>query len=305
MVVSSNLTITRISEDFDIPGYVVDSEILHRIDAIAREAVAGTEDPRMADLEVEYSVTTEAGVELKFETIDSLEARLNSEPKQLESVSLEYRVPLEVGISLVFESKGEIGLSAFGDAPDFQFNIDRLTRELRRCDQEYGWLVRTFVFPARVRMLLAMLLFPVSFYLLFHIGYYLYALNVGVNIDPSLIPSGYTYFQEVEKALKSDSIARKLDVLLLAQLRDFKNVQDILEREERLVVLSLIALAIIVVLSALLRSIARLYPLSFFAFGRQKEVLSKLQRRREIWGVAVLLGFIVNIIAGLIVAFLT
>jgi hypothetical protein len=127
---------------------------------------------------------------------------------------------------------------------------------------------------------------------------------VGVNIDPSLIPSGNTYFQEVEQALKSDSLSRKLDVLLMAQLRSFRNVQDVLDLLEGLIVFSLIALSIIAVSMLLLRVIARLYPLSFFAFGHQREVLSKLQHKREIWGVAVLLAFIVNVIAGLLITFL-
>ena len=60
------------------------------------------------------------------------------------------------------------------------------------------------------------------------IGYSFYANNVGVDIDPNIIPKGNEYYIQVENALKSDDISEKINILLLAQLKSFTNVQDIL-----------------------------------------------------------------------------
>lgn len=136
------------------------------------------------------------------------------------------------------------------------------------------------------------------------IGYYFYAKNVGVNIDPTIIPDGNTFYQEVEKALKSDSLSRKIDVLLISNLKDFTNVQDILERQKRYIGILLFSLTIILIAFFVLKTFSNLYPLALYSFGRQKEFLTKLRRKRDIWEVGVLLAFIVNIIAGLVIAFL-
>jgi len=298
------LTTTKISKTFDIPGYVIDSNILNRVHAIAQRTVAGTDDVEPAHLQSAYWVTTGDEDMLKFGTIDAIIAYLDSEPVETRSISLQYVTPGQAGISLVFQTKGKIELSAYGNALDFQFNIDQLSREIQRCDQEYSWLVRTFVFRPFTRRMLGSLLGWLSLFLLFNVGYYLYASRMGVNVDPSIIPSGNTYFQEVEETIRSEDIARKLDTLLIAQLRGFTNVQDILLRQERLIFFSLVAVAITIALVAVFRAVVRLYPLSFFAFASQEKVLADLHRKREIWGVAIIISFIVNLVAGLIVALL-
>ncbi|MDQ3820819.1 MAG: hypothetical protein M3362_24465 [Acidobacteriota bacterium] len=301
----SHPAVIKVSETLIIPGYVLNEDILERIDAISKQAVIGTVDSNTEKVQIGYWGANEAGHTLKFETPESLISTLDSEDMQLKSISLQYIVPDQSGINVGFLPKGKIELSAFGNALDFQFNIDKLLREIRRCDQEYGWLIRTFIIRSKTRRMLSTAVLLLSLFLFFNIGYYLYALKVGVNIDPSVIPSGNTYFKEVEAALKSADISKKLNVLLVAQLRDFSNVQDVLILHRRLIIFSVIALSIAAVFILILRAIIRLYPLSFFAFGRQKEVLLRLHRKREIWGIAVILGFVVNVVAGLVVALIT
>ena len=63
-------------------------------------------------------------------------------------------------------------------------------------------------------------MFLLSWVLFINIGYYLYALNVGADIDPSLIPSWNSYYKEVEYAIKSEDISRKIHIptdLVVAQ----------------------------------------------------------------------------------------
>ncbi|MCJ7533627.1 MAG: hypothetical protein MUO64_21705 [Anaerolineales bacterium] len=296
------LTTTRISKTFDIEGYVIDCETLKRVDEISRQAVTSVEGSELEHLQLAYWITTADEEMVKFENIDSLVAHLESEPIEVESISLQYITRDRAGISLVFQPEGEIELSAYSNALDFQFNIDRLTREVQKSDQKYGWFVRTFIFHSRAKRILGFVVLALSWFLLLSIGYYLYALNVGVNIDAALVPSGNSYAKEVEAAIKSEDISRKLNVLLLAQLKGFVNVRDVLRRQEQYVVFSLVVMVIALALWWAFSFVARLYPLSFFEFGGQKKILVELHRKREIWTVAVVIGLIVNVLAGVIVA---
>jgi hypothetical protein len=217
---------------------------------------------------------------------------------------MRYVVLKESGINVeFFRNYGKIGVSAYSNALDFQFHIDRLFREIQKCKQEYSWFVRKFIIERDLPRNVLNWLFICSFLLLFFAGYYFYALKVGVNIDPTFIPSGNEYFQEVEQAIRSDDIARKLDVLLLSQLKGFTNVQDVLQRQQTLIIFTLIVLAIAVVLYFLARFVENLYPTAFFEFEPQKKILVDIQRKRDIVWAGIVIGFIVNVIAGLIIAF--
>jgi hypothetical protein len=281
---------------------VIDSDILKRVDEISKQAVTSGIEIVSGRLQFAYWITITNKDMVRFDQIDSLINYIESEPIKVESISLQYIVRDQAGISLAFQQKGKIELSAYSNTLDFQFNIDQLTREIQRSDQEYNWFVRTFVFHSQTRRLLTSLFLLLSLGLLMNISYYVYALKVGVNIDPQLIPSGNSYFQEVEAAIKSDDASRKLNVLLLSQLRGFTNVQDILRRKEQIVVFLLTALVITLIFLWGLISVTRIYPASFFAFGDQKKILVKLHRKRDIWAVAVVIGLIVNVLAGIIVA---
>ncbi|MGA8501491.1 MAG: hypothetical protein WB683_08095 [Candidatus Sulfotelmatobacter sp.] len=46
----------------------------------------------------------------------------------------------------------------------------------------------------------------------------------------------------------------------------------------------------------------RLYPRSFYLFGRNHRVYSSLQSKRQLWGIAIAVGFLVNVAAGVAVA---
>jgi hypothetical protein len=139
-------------------------------------------------------------------------------------------------------------------------------------------------------------------YLFFNIAYYLYALTVGVNVDPEILPDGNKYFQEVEAALKSGTESEKIDTILRGQFLHFSNVSSVLDRCRTHLIASLIAILVGVSAVFGIRGLRRLYPFSFFAFGPNADRLKQLTRRREILSVAIVIAFAVNIIAGIIVA---
>jgi hypothetical protein len=68
----------------------------------------------------------------------------------------------------------------------------------------------------------------------------------------------------------------------------------------------ILALAAIIALALILlggRKVGeRLYPQSFYLFGRNLNVYASLRGKRQMWGVAIVIGFIVNVVAGVTVA---
>jgi len=206
MQVGDLSTTTKISRTFRIAGYVVDSDVVQRIDSIARQAVSGTQDH--GPLRFSCWITANDNTMLRGDTLDAIGALVTDAPVDVRSLSLEY-IATSAGINLTFESKGEIQLSAYSNAIDFQFNIDKLSREVQRCDPEYSWVTKAVFLNSRTKRLLAASLVAVSLFLIFHIWYYFYALQVGVNVDPSIIPSGNVYAQLVDRAIKSPRDVRK------------------------------------------------------------------------------------------------
>ena len=165
-MVQKKRALTKIKEKIQIPGYILDSESIKRIDNISRQAIKVNKDSEEDKIEISIWGTTEEGDSVEFESIDSINTYLDTENKVFNSLSLQYISAEEAGIRLVFKSDGTITLSAFGNIYEFRFKIDRLISEIIRCDQNYSWLVRRLVFPIHARFFLVMLSGFFSFILL-------------------------------------------------------------------------------------------------------------------------------------------
>ncbi|HST20014.1 MAG TPA: hypothetical protein VLR90_02785 [Blastocatellia bacterium] len=146
-------TTTKISESFEMPGYVLDDDVLQRIDSICKQAVLSTKESEENHLKTTFIITPVEQNQTKFRSITNLRDYLNSESSDIKSINLEYNLLGTAAINLIFTSKGKIELSAYSNALDFQFNIDRLKREIRRCDQEYNWLIRKYIFSSASSLL--------------------------------------------------------------------------------------------------------------------------------------------------------
>lgn len=298
----SSLNVTKISKIFSIPGYILDSNTLGKINENSLGIV--NKHKKRKKIEKAFWITNQQGEVIKFDTFEKFFSFANSEKDTFLGVTLKYIVVGEVGISIEFTNKGKIELSAYGNAIDFQFDIDQLIREIQKCDQEYNGFIKNFIIKRDLSRLFVLLISLISFLLLYSIGFYFYASNVGVNINPNVIPNGNEYFKQVERAIQSDDLSEKLNVLLTSQLKGFANVQDILQRTQTFSVFLLTSLAIAIILFFLFKYIKKLYPLAFFEFEANKKILSDIYRKRDIVWVGVILGFVVNIIAGLAIAFL-
>ena len=83
----------------------------------------------------------------------------------------------------------------------------------------------------------------------------------------------------------------------------FTNVSDILKLNKLGIAWMTICLVLLVVCALALRKFRRLYPLAYFRFGAQEKQWPKLERNREFWRTVVVIGFIINVIAIIVLGF--
>lgn len=296
------ISITRISQKLELTGYVIDSDQLENLDAACKETIKYEHGETGATTTYWIKKSDKEGLE--FDDYSSFNDYLSSNPIKIDSISMKYLSFPGTGLSLLFQPRGEIEVSGYSNLPDFQFNIDRIINDIEGSYDDYNWPVRNFIFNRRIKNAMTTILMGLSIMLFLSIGYLFYARSVGVNIDPSLIPSGNTYFQQLEEVLNSGDTNDKLDILLVAQLRNFSNVEEIIIRQERFISILVFSIIVLLIIYICLRLISNLYPRSFFAVGKNVQVLADMKRKREIWGVAIIIGFIVNVVAGLLIAIL-
>jgi hypothetical protein len=196
-----------------------------------------------------------------------------------------------------------VDINGFGAGAAFNADIDRLRYEIDACDQAYSWPVKTFIFKSWPRDLLSFPIF-LSFMALIGllVGFFVCRHSL-VNVDPALVLSEDEYYKQLAFAIKSTSANDKLNVLLRSQVKGFKDAAPILAALQRGLFACSAALIILFIIAFIRRAVARTYPVAFFALGAGKPRLERLRRSREIWTVVIVLGFVINIVAGVVVAF--
>ncbi len=283
----------------------MDAHGLTRIDSAAREAALGSMAGAESSLNSAFYLRSQDGHTIHLSTRESLLQELNSQHLPPKSLIFHYEAPQHSAVDVEFQDGGKILLTAFSPDFDFPFRIERLTRELLACDPGYNWFVRRFILDRLAARGLAVAAVVISFFLSSIIAYYFYAQSVGTDVDPTVIPRGNESFRKVADALKSGDVSQKLDALLVSQLRNFHNLQDVLLGLERAIMISLIIILLAGLLLYARRLVLRLYPNALFVFGAEEKRLNSILRKREILLTAVLIGFIVNLVAGFLITVLS
>lgn len=291
------------SRNVSIQGSVIDEPTLRRIDEYSQTALRENQTDTTS-LEIVCVASDPDGNVSKFESLDELLGHYSRVREKIRDLRIDYRSP-QGRIEVFFGQDGDIDVTAYGPVKDFHFVSEGIARELKNCDPGYNWLAKFLAFSRTPRRFLGTLILPLSLFLLYQIYYYYYAIQIGVDVDPGLLYEGNSYYQDVENAIKSDDLSLKLDTLLKGQLKGFTNVSEVLESTQFNMGASAVSLVLVIVFIILLRSFSNAYPRSFFAIGLGVEALSKLERKRDIWIAGVGIAFMVNLIAGLLVAFVS
>jgi hypothetical protein len=299
----------RKSYFMDFPGYVVAEDCLNQIDSISSTAVTpshddddDTDDGPPRPTLTSYAATFTASSRIVFTSLESLLDHARKQPDELRELNLRYLCQNEAGINLAFRRNGRIELSAYSREIDFQFHLDRIRNELLALKPDYALPIRMFVFSPWARRLAfasASLLSMVVFCLL---AYFLLAKQIGVNVDPKLLTPGMGFAQDIERAIKSPDLENKLNTLLRTQLRGFSNVSDVFIRVRAQLFYATFFLCLSFIIIFILRRLRFLYPRAFFAVGRHVKSLEKLERRRDIWNLVIVVGLLVNLAAGILLA---
>ena len=292
--------IREASDEYHAPGYVLDTKVLGRVVDAGRELVGES------DVAVEIIAHTRSPKrqQLRFTSVDALQHHIDREVEVVHELDVEVRSGFETGMSASFGSEGDIAVKVFGAGNDFAFRADRVFRAAQQCVETYGWWIRSLAFNQAVRGLVAVAALCAAGFLIANVGYYYYARSAGVNIDPNVLPPGNVHFRDVERALASDSLSVKLDVLLAGELRGFKNVTDIMARSRAGASVSGGMLAFFAASAGVLKVMRGLYPRAYFALGTDDALLERLRKRRELWNVGVVVAFAVNVAAGAAVGLL-
>jgi hypothetical protein len=296
----------KTSNTFKLPGYLLDPDSLNRICQIARQLVGGTEETPFG-YEIRAIHKNAKQETLRGTSINGLVENLGQHATVIEDFDIRFGNPELGAVNVNFGIRGDIDLRAYSNAVDCQVNLDRLKREIKECDQQSGWFVRTFVYNPNWRRFLAVGVVLMSISLTILLASYAYAHMVGVNIDSSHILSDNVTITRIDEAIKSNDPNKKLDALLMAQITQmgFVNLSDFLRDERRFIIDLLIAIVVLSLVVLSLRWLRSLYPRAFFLFGgSQIRTWAKLQKRREILVTAIIIGFIINLLAGVMVAIL-
>ncbi len=296
---------TRLIEELIVDGYVVKPEDLQRLDSTIKTCdLFGNEDSNATNCPIKYHAFIEDGSIRQFQSMDDLINYPNTSPEVVEGLRVERSANDDRKLEVELSTFGEIIIDVCGPPNVVEATVHALSRQLRALDQKYSWLVNHFVLGDRPRRLAILLLVQAMLMLVFSIAYYVYGLQVGVDVDPNVLPAGTVYYQRVEAAIQSDDLGEKLDVLLMGNLRGFMNVSDFFRIMRAIIVACLLAILILGAAIWISRHLKRYYPLSFFATGHQQEVLTRIEKKRDLWVTGIIIGFIVNITAGILIAIL-
>ena len=283
-----------------MPGYVLNSDILTKIDGIAVNSIK-IEDS--SEPEVFYSVRNSKDNEKLFKSPSDIDQLFKNPSDEIIEITSKYEISNKVGLTIAFYDKGKVEISGYSQASDFEYRIDQIVRELKRCEQDYNWLEANFAINSKVKKILFETLLVLFIILVIFFIYVAYAQNVGIDIaDIGIVPDGNTYYKNIEDAIKGDDLNLKINTLLMGELKGFSNVTDIISRYTIYIRYISIATIIVFILFIVVRNVSNLYPLTFFEIGDGIKKLKKIKGKREVWGIVVILGFIVNVTAGLLLA---
>jgi hypothetical protein len=293
------------SDELQLQGYVLDESALRNINQTAQKAVldsAGTKTVSSA-----YKLHQSKN-EIAFEGLEFLVEHLRRSPEHIQSLNIRHSAGESTGINVSFGSDGIVKISGYSENLSFRFAFEEVKESTLSVKEEYMWLLRYWALAGRTKRIMTLLSAAAYFFLsvcLFVLMFgYAYAKKVGVDVDPKLIPQGNERFKQLADAIKSTDINTKLDALLASQFTGFQNVTDFLADSRRaivVVVTFLIALNFVLIVRKVLE---RLYPLSYFSFGRNERELQRLRTKRQFWGVTIFAALPVNLLAGILVSVL-
>ncbi|WP_025185653.1 hypothetical protein [Leptospira interrogans] len=190
--------------------------------------------------------------------------------------------------------------ASHSDEKKLHEEIHYIYRRLQKFNNEINSFINLIIHNPFLRSTIEIIYFFLIAWFFISFLQYLYATFLSINITKEFIPKGNTYYFEVEKAILSESIELKLNVLLKGQLRDFINRDDVIEKFKSNLWYSIPGVIILNFFIYLRKYYIYLYPNSFYAFGTNVKLWNRLLISRNILNIAIVIGFLVSFGSGLL-----
>lgn len=292
---------TRLIEKLDMDGYVLNPEHIQKIVEIIDSSDLFDDDSNCStNQELKLFAYIEDGNIRQFMSLTELVNYPNTSPEIITGLRIEKAEQNDCKVELQLKNSGSIIIDICGPTHKIEALVHSLKQHLRALDQKYSKTIKAIIINDRPRRLATFIFVLAVISLLGLIGFYIYGLQIGVDVDPDILPGSTAYATLVESAIQSDNINDKLNVLLIGNLRGFINVTDYFQIIKILIVGCLIVIFLLGGFIKLSKHLKTFFPLSFFAIGHQKEELLRLIKIRDTWVIAIIVGFLINIIAGII-----
>jgi len=280
-------------------GFVFSVEHMKRTEAMVRGSRIFSHDNNSL-ITAAYIAILQNGKEEIFASLEDLANYENADSANIVSLRAEFECRPK-RLVIWFQEDGTIHFQVFASRNERIELNGSLGQQLKSYNPNYSGFVKMIIVDKMFQRLATALAIVLSVCLVVLIVSYAYARAEGINVDPRVLPSNY--LKQVESAIKSSNIQEKLDTILMSNFQGFTNVTDLYPHFLRGIRISIIGFILFSGMAWIVSYLRRLYPVAFFSVGAQIEKLSRIEKRREIWMVAIVLGFMVNLAAGIVIAF--
>jgi hypothetical protein len=234
--------------------------------------------------------------------IENEEETTNHYFKNLE---LEFWYYNELRIRIEFNENGNVKFEGESDNELCQTLYNSIIDEIKLCDLGYNFIISKIINNQIIKIGFVVITIFFAFLLLVYSLYYLIALEKGVNLDTKILPNQNTYYQDLETAIKSDSTNLKLDFLLKSNLKDFTNATIVIQDTKTLLKRLLIIEFALIFIYLIIKILSYYFSLTFFSLNKHHlKKYQQIEKKRDIWLVSIIIGFIINILASIFVAIL-
>src|SRR6266550_4442778 len=110
---------SKIYKELNVPGYIVDEDLLRHADEISAVAISGSEGEDKPGTP-KYLVLRGRD-QVEFQSLDALVRELDRAPGEIRTVTLRRMLQRRAGIDVVLSDRGEIRISGFSRSPDFRY----------------------------------------------------------------------------------------------------------------------------------------------------------------------------------------
>lgn len=241
-----------------------------------------------------------------YKTVNEFEKSINSKNDEIKEIVIEYKSKSEDNVSIKINKSGSVYYSGYGDKQKVSYLLNKIANAFENYIDERSWLSNVLSYSGLLYKIISRGVVFVSLMLIASIFLYSYAKENAVDIvlDKTYLNKGNEKFIEISDAIQSNDINIKLNVLLAQHLNGFINKKDAIVLYKYWTKIFSIILIFFVLTILFIKRYRKISPKCEFYFSHLIKKYDKYDNERRFWLGAVLVALIVNLAAGIIIAFI-